>query len=99
MSSKNRRFELQITADGNLIILNIETKGLVWTSGSYNPNGVPNYRLVMQEDNNLVLYDSENHPLWLSGTHNHGSIGAFCDISNDGQLVIYDGSSRMIWSS
>ena len=42
--------------------------------------------LVLQSDGNLVLYDSNNHPLWSSGTQGNAS---FLVIQDDGNAVIY----------
>ncbi|MRX47389.1 hypothetical protein [Pedobacter puniceum] len=52
----------------------------------YSPNGV--YRLVMQGDGNLVLYNSANSAIWRSGSvSGAGNYSFRCQ--SDGNLVIY----------
>jgi hypothetical protein len=50
----------------------------------------------MQGDGNLVLYDVNNSPRWDSGTW--GFPGSFLIMQNDGNLVIYQGSTPL-WAS
>ncbi|WP_186645600.1 lectin [Fluviispira vulneris] len=55
------------------------------------------FRLVMQADDNLVIYrNSNNHPTWASGTNNTGSYRAA--MQGDGNFVIYN-SSKATWAS
>jgi hypothetical protein len=44
------------------------------------------FRMVMQGDGNLVLYQG-TAALWMSGTFNHP--GAYAAMQSDGNLVIY----------
>jgi hypothetical protein len=56
------------------------------------------YRLVMQDDGNLVLYDLQtNTALWASGTH--GNVADVMVMQRDGNLVIYDIKGTAIWNS
>nr|3A0C_A Chain A, Mannose/sialic acid-binding lectin [Polygonatum cyrtonema]3A0C_B Chain B, Mannose/sialic acid-binding lectin [Polygonatum cyrtonema]3A0C_C Chain C, Mannose/sialic acid-binding lectin [Polygonatum cyrtonema]3A0C_D Chain D, Mannose/sialic acid-binding lectin [Polygonatum cyrtonema]3A0D_A Chain A, Mannose/sialic acid-binding lectin [Polygonatum cyrtonema]3A0E_A Chain A, Mannose/sialic acid-binding lectin [Polygonatum cyrtonema] len=57
----------------------------------------PSYRLIMQGDCNFVLYDS-GKPVWASNT---GGLGSGCRLTlhNNGNLVIYDQSNRVIWQT
>jgi L,D-peptidoglycan transpeptidase YkuD (ErfK/YbiS/YcfS/YnhG family) len=52
------------------------------------------YRLVMQRDGNLVVYTSENRPLWASGTGGHA--GAYLVMQGDGNAVVYR-AGRALW--
>merc|ERR1711998_717604 len=45
------------------------------------------YRITMQGDGNLVLYNADNDPLWASGTA--GEHGAHCILQGDGHFCIY----------
>ncbi|XP_010262902.1 PREDICTED: mannose-specific lectin-like [Nelumbo nucifera] len=63
-------------------------------SGESFNNG--NYRLTMQSDCNLVLYDSDNK-VWESFTYGKGS-GCYTTMQGDGNLVIYS-TSGPVWSS
>ena len=45
----------------------------------------------MQTDGNLVLYDTSGQPNWASKTQ--GNPGAFLNVQNDGNLVVYRAGS------
>jgi hypothetical protein len=55
------------------------------------------YRLVMQQDGNLVLYGPSGRPLWSSNTVGRGA--NHLRMQGDGNLVIYNGSNRAVWTS
>ncbi len=50
----------------------------------------------MQTDGNLVLYGPSSSVVWASGTNGHP--GARLVIQNDGNLVIYSGSTPL-WAT
>jgi hypothetical protein len=50
----------------------------------------------MQSDGNFVVYDASNNPKWASGTW--GQPGDTLAVQNDGNLVVYQGSTPR-WSS
>jgi hypothetical protein len=55
------------------------------------------YRLDMQADGNLVLYQtSDNAPLWASQTAGRG--GTHAVMQSDGNLVVY-GDAGAVWAS
>jgi hypothetical protein len=55
------------------------------------------FRLVMQNDGNLVLYDG-NSVRWATGTN--GRDVEFCIMQSDGNLVLYlEGSGSATWAS
>jgi hypothetical protein len=55
------------------------------------------YRLAMQTDGNLVLYDQNMKPLWDTGTS--GIPVAYVSLQGDGNLVLYSQSGRPVWNS
>jgi hypothetical protein len=55
------------------------------------------YRLVLQRDGNLVLYDARRHPLWASNTE--GQRVERCVMQNDGNLVLYHRRGHPVWAS
>ena len=60
------------------------------------PNG--RYRLALQMDGNLVLYDDElGTALWSAGTE--GTAAGQAVMQNDGNFVVYDARNVAIWSS
>ncbi|KAF9073155.1 hypothetical protein BDP27DRAFT_1216270 [Rhodocollybia butyracea] len=62
--------------------------------------GTSPWKLVMQEDANLVIYDGDRKPTWASQTR----IGRFSkppyrlEMQDDGNLVIYEDGGRALWS-
>ncbi|CAG8757786.1 15042_t:CDS:1, partial [Racocetra persica] len=60
------------------------------------PNG--KYRLVMQTDGNLVLYDGPT-ALWQSCTCGKGDGPYRMVLQTDGNLVVYAGNGLPMWTS
>lgn len=56
-----------------------------------------NFRMVMQGDGNLVLYNKDGLPLWQSATP--GNQGASFYLQTDGNMVIYSKDGVALWSS
>lgn len=54
------------------------------------------YRVVMQQDGNLVSYGSHGRARWASRTNTAGSTAT---VQRDGNLVVYDPRHRALWSS
>jgi hypothetical protein len=56
------------------------------------------YRLVCQEDGNLVLYvKGGSRALWASGTDGKAITG--CIMQSDGNLVLYAYSGKALWAT
>lgn len=55
------------------------------------------YRLVLERDGNLVLYDEGLRPLWSAGTR--GKAVQRCVMQRDGNLVLYLHNDKPAWSS
>ena len=56
-----------------------------------------NYKLLFQNDGNLVLYNHNGTPLWSSGTA--GKSSQYLDMQSDGNMVIYNKSFTPLWNS
>lgn len=69
--------------------------GSTLRSGSVLASPTGRYRLAMQADGNLVLFEA-GHALWSSRTSGHR--GAVATMQSDGNFVIYQ-EHRAIWSS
>jgi len=110
LKSCNGKFHLKMQTDGNLVLYKNthhdhhvdNTKSVIWSSET-NGKG-PNAKLVMQDDNNLVLYryNRERGPdyiaMWSTDTQgvgiNYASDGvriksAVAILQNDGNFVVY----------
>jgi hypothetical protein len=55
------------------------------------------FRLVFQQDGNLVLYAPGNQPLWASNTAGHVVWDAL--MQGDGNFVIYDPHAHALWAA
>ncbi len=67
----------------------------LWASNTHGKGHRP-FRLAMQGDNHLVIYDAHNHPTWASQTCNHGVDGAYLVMQDDGNCVVYDGARKVM---
>lgn len=65
LESPNNRYRLTFQSDGNAVLTDTHTNGVLWASGT---NGQRAERLVMQNDGNLVIY-SEGYWGWKSWWH------------------------------
>jgi hypothetical protein len=70
----------------------------IWSSKSGGKGKAP-YRLAMQTDGNLVIYDSVNSPVWNTNTFNQGTGPYSLIMQDDCNLVIYDTTNAALWSS
>jgi hypothetical protein len=56
------------------------------------------YKLLLQNDGNLVLYRLiDNHALWATGTNGQNVVNAL--MQNDGNFVLYLGNGSPCWAS
>jgi len=95
LSSCDKRFNLTMQPDGNLVLyqgLNSNSIAL-WSTGTWQTTGS---LAIMQPDGNFVLYDHNVTPLWASGTA--GQPNSYLVVQNDGNLVVYNGATP-IWAS
>jgi len=56
------------------------------------------FRLTMQTDGNLVMYDVYDQPWWSSHTYGHNNSWDAV-MQGDGNLVVYDGHGKPLWAS
>ena len=102
LGSQNGSYFLILQPDGNLVgykSLDFGPHNAFWSSKT-DGKGVGPFRLVMQGDSNLVLYDGQNKPIWSSGTEGKGTPGySKLIIQNDKNIVIYDRNNKPIWAS
>jgi hypothetical protein len=58
---------------------------------------VNGHTLVMQVDGNVVLYSSDNRPVWATNTY--GTPPREFIMQTDGNLVLYAADGRPLWAS
>ena len=90
LASANGKFRLCMKHNGNLALYS--DQDLIWSSRTQN-KGQPPYKLVMQEDNHLVIYDGSGSAIWGSQTQAEGVRGGWAMLHDTGSFVIYDGDN------
>ena len=112
--SRNGKYVLWMQNDANLVLykcLNEQCSGPsgkrhIWASNTYGRGKSP-YRLVMQSDNALVIYDANSSPIWWNNAliDKSGLVdyqwreGAYATLQDDGNFVVYDGQHRTMWDT
>ncbi len=56
------------------------------------------YKLKMQTDNNLIIYDKDNKTIWETETSSSSDENKLC-IHEDGNMVIYNKDNKVKWKS
>ena len=100
--SQNGKYQLTLTAYGNLVLKETNSGNTIWSTGlgnDYSSNR--SFKLVMQTDGNLVLYDKNSKAKWDSRTLIKGGGNSYSlRLSNDGELYVYHyESGHSLWSS
>ena len=101
LTSKSMEYKLCVQTDGNVVVYKL-TYGIdvqqthIWASQTHRKGPGP-YRLVMQEDNHLCLYDGRGECTWASGTYGKGRGKTFAMMQDDGNFVVYDRNERALW--
>ena len=84
--------------DGNLVVYKWHP---IWASNTWNQRG---FRILLQQDGNLVMYTKENQyfgerPIWNTKSYSHGANRRMrLTMTNDGNLVL-DNNGQEVWSS
>lgn len=104
--SATRNMRLVLQSDGNLVLNVVDDlrtaeeiphagyHAVVWASGT---NGTGTIRCEMQDDGNLVLYDSSGGATWATNTA--GNPGAFLRCQDDGNLLLFRNDGAVLWTS
>lgn len=95
--SGNGLYRAQMQNDGNFVVYSTWNNQAIWNTPTYGAN---NARLVMQWDDNLVMYNDQNQWIWRTDTQlpSEPKIKSRLVMQNDGNLVLYQGG-RAAWSS
>ena len=101
---------LTVQNDGNVVLYG--SSGAVWATGTVNSVLQPGdeltagqelysnseqFRLIMQGDGNLVLYDGAGRALWATATEGQGGVRAV--MQGDGNFVVYTAAGAPVWNS
>ena len=94
VASCDKRFELSMQTDGNLVLYQLSPFKAIWATMTQRQGG---YKAFMQDDGNFVLYTVGGVALW--STHTYGNPGSALALQNDGNLVLYEPGNHAAWSS
>lgn len=95
---------LYMQTDGNLVMYLFKEqppseagwKNAVWASHTQTTDGSTfQHSCIMQQDGNLVIYDTAGNPVWATGTNDNP--GAYAKVQDDGNFVIYDSGNSPLW--
>lgn len=99
--SLNQQYFARIQEDGNFVVYktnNFLPSNAIWNSSTAG-KGSPPYKLIMQKDGNLVIYDKSNKAIWASNTCKKGKNPCELCIFDSGKLGIVDSEGKTIWES
>jgi hypothetical protein len=100
--SPNGRYVLGMQADGNLTLLDVQTRQTLWASGT---GGNPGAFAAMGADGNFVVLSAASAPVGgspqqlLFNTATHGDPATHIVVQDDGSAVVYSGAGVALWSS
>jgi len=92
---------LYVLEDGEVILSDLTTGKVLWTTGTAGVKGVAPYTLKMQHDGNLVLADSKATVFWSTNTANAGSCAPYKLRlrDNTSPLNIVDCNGTPVWTA
>jgi hypothetical protein len=88
---------LTVQGDGNVVFADVNTGKVYWATNTAGKGTGP-YRFTIQNDGNLVLYDSKSTALWTSGTAGKGCAPYHLKVRDVNQLTVVDCNSEPLWS-
>jgi hypothetical protein len=91
--------KLVVRDDGNVVLLDVESEKVHWSTNAAGVNGVAPYYLVMQKDGNLVLKDSKANIFWHSNTANTGYPPYKFKLRDMVSLAIVDSNGTPVWTA
>lgn len=100
LKSENGTYHAKLQIDGILVVQKITGSGTsttLWDSGK--KSGQEPFSMYIQEDGNMVTYDTDGRPTFASHTHHKGTALFELMVQNDGNLVLYDTNSNATWAS
>jgi hypothetical protein len=84
----NKNYLATLREDGNFVIYvstHFVDSNIIWQSNTKGKGEGP-FRLALQEDGNVVIYDRKNTPTWASNTNGKGKAPYTLLLTNEGNL-------------
>lgn len=101
LRSTNEAYYALMQRDGNFVVYtspDFSPVNAQWSSNS-TEKGQPPYRLVLQDNGNLIIFDANNVKTWSTRTAEVGERPYHLIMQIDRNLVLYDCNQRAIWAS
>ncbi|MBT2478129.1 RHS repeat-associated core domain-containing protein [Streptomyces sp. ISL-94] len=95
-SVASRSVQLNMQADGNLVLTGIANNKVLWASGTA---GNPGATGSVRADGSLAVISTTGTVLWSSGSGTAGSTGAYAMVKADATLQMYNAAGTSIWTS
>ena len=104
--SQNGNYVLNMQRDGNLVVYYKKATsgwGPLWSSKTAGKGSSP-YKLRLQSDNHLVIYDNSPAAIWSTSVFigkdgQQWEKAGFAVMQNDGNFVVYDGNNAIMWET
>jgi hypothetical protein len=79
----------------------LNTNSQIWSSTIMQNSGSTShpFRIIMQTDDNLVIYDSASVWIWNTQTWSTSLVNCYLQMRNDGNLVIYKNNGSILWQT
>jgi hypothetical protein len=97
--SPSHTTKLVVQEDGDVVLSDIESGKVYWSSNTAGVKGVAPFHLTMQEDGNLVLVDDVNTIFWSTNTANMGTAPYRLKLRDDVLLSVVDSNGYTFWSA
>jgi len=100
LASPSCQTKLSISADGNVVLADVNTGKVYWSTNTAG-KGVAPFKFVAQDDGNLVLTDSKSSTLWSSGTTGVADACApyQLKVRDQAKLTLVDCNGEPLWTA
>lgn len=88
--------KLVVQGDGNVVFSDVSSGKVYWSTNTAGKGTAP-YRFTIQNDGNLVLYDSKSTSLWTSGTAGKGCAPYSLKVRDVTKLTVVDCNGEPLW--
>lgn len=99
----NKGYSVCVGSDGVIRVYNAEIDAQQRNSTKWEAHprsvGKAPFKLYMQDDGNLCLYDDRGVPVWCTDTHGKGQKPFRAVIQDDGNFVVYDKNNLPTWAT
>lgn len=99
--SQNKNYFAYFHSDGNLTVYvssHFIEENQIFSTFTSN-KGVFPYYLSLNNDHNLLIYDSKETPIFSSNTYGSGKGICKLIMQNNGNLAILDSNNQIIWET